>query len=482
MDKQKCKNCKQPYGRFGKHGLLHHIKVAEKCSKVYSKEEIAELGQLKENENIKIQKQNYDTDCKGCSKHFQNGILRHISHSGKCESFYSKEELSELQDIAAAKINARKRETRASKGTQNNQNKRDYSALGKTQLLTKANMQMIKCIGCEYKFSQESILKHITKSIKCKNLYNSSAIGPEFNKIVKLSESRSQTKEKDRSKRHYQNNKAKISEKYSLDMLLKKQLDNNSTTSDNECKSCEINFEDNSILKHISQSKKCKNLYSLPSLKQDFERLNQRSQFAIKQNRVNRYRQDKEDEKLRKLDEFEERRRQELPNQCKYVEERARSSNEMSFKWLKKCFKDLFDNFKRIDKESRETIQSFEQKIEEKYKDFDVKIDQMLEIAKEFDNMHKIYDFFEEYTAGRVTHTYMLPLKRQNKIQLEWHDLKQKIDVQLGTLLKKKGKNFPGAPWHGVLCNLCKIYRDWKTGEPYFPPRYSFEQDPDMKV
>lgn len=316
MDKQQCKNCKQPYGRFGKHGLLHHIKVAKRCSKVYSKEEIAELEQLKESENIKIQKQNFETDCKGCSKHFQNGILRHISHSGKCESFYSKKELSELQDIAAAKINARKRESKALKGIQNHQNKRDSnSALGKTQPLTKANMQMIKCIGCEYKFSQESILKHITKSFKCKNLYNSSAIKPKLKKIVNLSESRSQTKEKDRSKRHYQKNKEKISEK----LLLRKQLNNKSTTSDNECKGCKINFEDKSILKHISQSKKCKNLYALPSLKQEFERLKQRSQIAIKQNRVNRYRKDKEDEKSRRLDEFEERRRQELPNHCKYV-------------------------------------------------------------------------------------------------------------------------------------------------------------------
>ena len=31
-----------------------------------------------------------------------------------------------------------------------------------------------------------------------------------------------------------------------------------------------------------------------------------------------------------------------------------------------------------------------------------------------------------------------------------------------------------------IGCDICKIYRDWKTNIKFIPPRFAHEQDPDM--
>ena len=56
------------------------------------------------------------------------------------------------------------------------------------------------------------------------------------------------------------------------------------------------------------------------------------------------------------------------------------------------------------------------------------------------------------------------------------------IEVKLEELSNEKGKTYDQIPWHSVLCNICKIYRDWETKVKFVPPRFAHEQDPDMKI
>ena len=63
-----------------------------------------------------------------------------------------------------------------------------------------------------------------------------------------------------------------------------------------------------------------------------------------------------------------------------------------------------------------------------------------------------------------------------------YHDLKQSIEVKVDEISDQKGIPKEKIPWHSVFCNICKIYRDFKTDVKYMPPRYAHEQDPDMII
>ena len=52
----KCKGCKKPFERYGRKGILPHIKVAKVCLKSYTDNEVAELqkaSDLKKKEYLK---------------------------------------------------------------------------------------------------------------------------------------------------------------------------------------------------------------------------------------------------------------------------------------------------------------------------------------------------------------------------------------------------------------------------------------------
>ena len=83
------------------------------------------------------------------------------------------------------------------------------------------------------------------------------------------------------------------------------------------------------------------------------------------------------------------------------------------------------------------------------------------ELANNPDNFSLYSTIFDDF---RGFNTHEIPLKKQNKIKLRWHDLKQIIEVRMNDISEKMGMPKEIVPWHGVLCGICKIYRDWKTG------------------
>ena len=113
-------------------------------------------------------------------------------------------------------------------------------------------------------------------------------------------------------------------------------------------------------------------------------------------------------------------------------------------------------------------------KIEQKVKKWNA------EIERGFDDVRTLYPIFNDFTTGYRCHNYGKPLREQNRIVMIWHDLKQEIEIKLDTILIELGKPTEKISWHGIGCDICKIYRDWKTNIKFIPPRFAHEQDPDM--
>ena len=91
----------------------------------------------------------------------------------------------------------------------------------------------------------------------------------------------------------------------------------------------------------------------------------------------------------------------------------------------------------------------------------------------------ELYPIFNDFLVDNA-HSNGKPLKDQNRIDLIWHDLKQAIEVELDAISNEIGISTEKIPWHSVFCNVCKIYRDWRTNIKFEPPRFGHELDPDM--
>ena len=413
--------------------------------------------------------------CKGCSKILsQVQVLRHISHS-KCKSVYSDHEISAFKTAATARKNEKKKlaydPSKRSERHQKARNKLMEKDLSKDQPVGK----MVKCKVCKGKFEKKSILKHISKSASCKDTYYQGKTS-----IVNKAK---------RSAKYYQEVKLKKAEEYSSKKAAKEQEMVNEKPNIERviCMICNRHFELKTILKHIAKSTKCNKIYNLPSAKSDLKMIKKKVKKHYKANRKydpkkrkEKYKVEKQKEELRKEEEFKQTRIDELASFLKDVEERARDTNLTGRKWLKRCFKEVFERFKEFNEEIKEKVKNCEIAIEDTFETFEEEINVMVDVAKDFEDSKEIYFYFSEYIVGRHAHTYGKPLKDQNKIKLEWHDLKQHIDISLQEIAKKIDQPYENTPWHSCLCNICNIYRDWNTELTYSPPRFSSDQDPEM--
>ena len=81
MDDSKieCKNCRRPFQRFGRSGILRHVKVTKECKRVYSNEEIEHLEKLSD-EALKSQRKQYRDARKKETKEYNHKYhQRHLS-------------------------------------------------------------------------------------------------------------------------------------------------------------------------------------------------------------------------------------------------------------------------------------------------------------------------------------------------------------------------------------------------------------------
>ena len=156
-----------------------------------------------------------------------------------------------------------------------------------------------------------------------------------------------------------------------------------------------------------------------------------------------------------------------------------------------KSFSKVFKEYKNLNSVTEKTIMNLEGSIKAKSikieEEIDYKVGQWkAEMERGFRIVEDLYTIFQDFTIGYLyPHHYGKPLFEQNRIDLIWHELKQTIEVKLAAISADIGKPLDEIPWHrilrwGMVCNICKIYRDEKTGLRYLPSRFGYEQDPEM--
>ena len=233
---------------------------------------------------VDITQPNMDAPCKGCSNCFKS-ILKHISHSKTCKKFYSSDEMSALRDKSTARKYAKRRKSydpsKRAKMLGDKLNKKNEEKTTPHKRQPAAETEIIECIGCNFSFKKEHILKHIVKSAKCSKIYYSPSLKSELDNIRTISKIRSNKKNKE----CYQNIKQTVAEDYSVNMLIKEQMKEGSENLRIQCKSCKRSFEKKEILRHMAKSIMCNSFYSMPSSKQELKRLKRMGSNASKKQR-----------------------------------------------------------------------------------------------------------------------------------------------------------------------------------------------------
>ena len=276
-----------------------------------------------------------------------------------------------------------------------------------------------------------------------------------------------------------------------------------------KCGFCREEFELSSILRHISRIEACKVFYGsdFTRWKKDHRKIRMRyyrnkygTEKELEQKRttyasISTVRENKKDyygkcKKEQELLEKEEKKRSRMEHAEKSLQrsvELAKRENSKGFKWLKDSFEKVFNEYKIFDNATKEKIVALEQRIERKNMMIEAEIDYKIkkyeaEMTQELLNdFPTVWHIFDEFTIVTLSNSnWGKPLREQNRIALNWHELKQTIEIKLEDISKEIGKPLYHIPWHTGVCKICNIYRHWKTGIKYIPPRFAHEQDLDM--
>ena len=288
-------------------------------------------------------------------------------------------------------------------------------------------------------------------------------------------------------------------------MHAKRQIFTPETEQNITCEYCKKKLSDTTILRHIGQSEACKNHYGprfdeqkrsdhrerqakyrqkIGARKElDKQKKAYASNPELQEKKKTRYEKEKEDLEIWKKGEAFKRRMKDAHEILQRKEKTARKVNSRGSEWLKHSFEKVFKEYKTWNSKVHEKISMFERCIEEKFLKIESQIDEKVLNVKRYLAGPLPYDFpiFNPvFVNFGFDQSRGLPIKKQNKIELIWHDLKQTIDLGLDDISEKMGMPKVIVPWHSVLCPICEIYRNILTGEKYLPPRFSSEQNPDL--
>ena len=208
------------------------------------------------------------------------------------------------------------------------------------------------------------------------------------------------------------------------------------------------------------------------------------SNQELKEKKKRRYQEEKNQQKIWEKQKIERRKIKLAQEFLQDKKEKAWKIDSEYLKWLNDSFSKIFSEYKKFDNDTKEKIISLEESIEKKFIRIKAEIDYKVgkwtdEMERGFDDIRTLYPIFDDFTTGITCHNYGKPLREQNRIELIWHDLKQAIEVKLDGISNEMGKPLEKIPWHGIGCDICKIYRDWKTKVKFSPPRFGHDLDPD---
>ena len=398
----------------------------------------------------------------------------------------------------------------------------------------------VLCESCKEFFTEKALLNHIGHSTKCKLHYGSRFTEMKKGKSKeKLQKWRKENKEEElrRQREIYANDQEKREKKrqwydekqyklakeqgwnYVPKHVFEKKLKEQSeeklkplevvAKEQIPCDHCKKNFTSETLLKHIGHSDDCKDFYGVrfDDMKKEENRkrvalfrkkngtrkeldqqiMNYASNPKLREHKKKRYQEEKEEQKLLGQRKEKERIFKLAEERLEKNERLARAENLTGLEWLKKSFEKVFQELKNLDTGTKDKIIFLEKRMADKFMKVEAEIDYKIkrwrtEMERGFTDVRNLDPIFDDFTTGILSHNYGKPLSEQNRIKLIWHELKQSIEVKLEDLSKETGKSYEEIPWHSKLCNICKIYRDFKTKIKFVPPRFAHEQDPEMLI
>ena len=137
-------------------------------------------------------------------------------------------------------------------------------------------------------------------------------------------------------------------------------------------------FPENIILKHITKSVVCKDLYSKAPLKKEYAKLKKKcarsSRLRINKRKVEGYARDKEEEETLMIEESLKSKNAEVRNMPEDLHKRAQLKNEKGFEISREKFEQEFKRFKASSKssEAQTKIQNLEHLITDTQKMFEL--------------------------------------------------------------------------------------------------------------
>ena len=389
------------------------------------------MNQLKENE------------CKFCHKKTKNGILKHVSHSKICQNHYSEADLQSLKKLAKDKKNRKRGEKQ--KNDRNTLLKLDNvkmallkEKLGKFSQKLKEN----ECKFC-HKKTKNGILKHISQSKICQNIYSEADI-----KTLKYwAENRKKSKRAEKRKNE-KNTQLKG-------------LDENQKRTENCLKLAEKNKKSYNSEKRAKHHKKVYDSELRAELHRRTYDYNKRSELHArtydpkKRSKLyDKVYEKKKAEKERKEKELNEKyQKAHFDNIDKHYEDKARKENIFELKMTRKDFEVASHDINKmanLSEEIKDQIKIIDTKIETNYKLYETKIDNA--VAKNALGNKLIQDIYSEELFGEKCHYGLFE---------GWHDFNLQMDLEFINIAQMIKKVYPGT--FVCTCFKCQDAKGYET-------------------
>ena len=254
-----------------------------------------------------------------------------------------------------------------------------------------------------------------------------------------------------------------------------------------QCLFCSKKFEYTSILKHVGNTKLCKDFYGpkFQEIQKRHARIRkniyreengtkeelqkQREKYSsdpdLKEKKSKqaqeRYKIRKQEEKVQDIKRKKESSRREAIEMIDYQLERYKNRNSFEYSsrpdWLSKCFEHFHETYPDVDVKTKEKIDTLLNSIKQNSSDIEESIDSYAKNAKEQiasvipDNLTP--QEFQKLVFGHTNNDF------DREISKQWKDFFQTFEATLEDILESAEKSYLNTKWYKSLTKIHRIYK-----------------------
>ena len=318
----------------------------------------------------------------------------------------------------------------------------------KSNVVAKKDSNVL-CKYCKKKVLSTLLFNHIARNESCKLFY-----GAEFYDLKDQSTSirkkkdykkrlaREEEKKREKMAKEEQARKEMINEKEEVRQTGKDIADDVVS-----CEFCKEKCMPSKLLRHIGTKKSCKEHYGskFEEMKKEKKKKNNKENYnlnqeKIKANKKKEYDAMKEYMRKKAQEGAEKRHVEFMVDWKKTRDEKVRYDNDNG---LESARKDLlhgrhFISQCKPSEENEKIMKELEKKIEKTYEEFQTKIREAFESAKDVNSSELVKEIYLEILDEHLV------FKDSRAIWRTWHDLQLSINVKFIKMAKRMGKNYPG--------------------------------------